>query len=130
MITREELLSLGALRRPQLKDLPPFVFVLRDGLFVPYRSEQAVQLLGEEVFVRREDIRQEDDGEMTWQDLVGYTVFDHELGTVGTIDTIDEQTINTLATLADGRMLPLHEDFIIDIDTDTRTLHVNLPFTL
>ena len=130
MITREELLSLGALRRPQLKDLPPFVFVLRDGLFVPYRSEQAVQLLGEEVFVRREDIRQEDDREMTWQDLVGYTVFDHELGTVGTIDTIDEQTINTLATLADGRMLPLHEDFILDIDTDTRTLHVNLPFTL
>ena len=110
--------------------MPQFVFVERDGLLVPFRSEQAIDLLGEEVFLLRKDVAEEDDGLLTWQDLVGYTICDKETGTVGIIDNIDESTINTLATLTDGRMLPLHEDFILDIDTDSRVLHLNLPFTL
>ena len=32
--------------------------------------------------------------------------------------------------LEDGRMLPLHEDFIVEIDEEARVLHVNLPFSL
>ena len=134
MITRDELLSLGILRRSHLNELPTFVFAMRDGLFVPFRAEQANDLLGEEVWVRRADVADEGDSELTWQDLVGYTIMDEgekgEQTELGVIESIDEQTINTLATLTDGRMLPLHEDFIIDIDTDARMLHVNLPFTL
>ena len=64
---------------------------------------------------------------------MGYTVMDgngHGETAVGVIAHIDESTLNTLATLEDGRMLPLHEDFIIDIDTDARVVHVNLPFAL
>jgi hypothetical protein len=48
----------------------------------------------------------------------------------GVIAQVDESTINTLATLEDGRMLPLHEDFILDIDEDAHELHVDLPFML
>ncbi|MCR5050725.1 MAG: hypothetical protein K6A36_06530 [Paludibacteraceae bacterium] len=129
MITSEELISLGTLRRPQLKDLPPFVFAMRDGLFVPFKCEDAVNLLGEEVFVLRKDIQDEEDGLLTWQDLVGYTVEDNGTA-VGIIRHVDEQTINTLATLEDGRMMPLHEDFILEIDTDAHILRVNLPFAL
>ena len=134
MITREELISLGLLRRPQIKELPDFVFVRRDGLFVPFRSEEAVDLLGEAVFVRRIDVQEDGEELFTWQDLVGYTVIDldanSEESIVGIIAHVDEQTINTLATLEDGRMLPLHEDFIIEIDTHMRILRVNLPFAL
>lgn len=130
MITREDLLSIGILRRTRYRDLPPFVFVQRDGLFVPFRSEQISDLIGEEGFLLRSDVQEEGDGELTWQDLVGYTVQDQEAGTIGIIAHVDEQTINTLATLEDGRMMPLHEDFILDIDTDSRVLHVNLPFAL
>ena len=130
MFNPDQLLSLGILRRQQIKDLPPFVFVKRDGLFVPFRAEQAVDLLGEEVFALRSDIRRDEEGELTWQDLVGFTIQDEQDGEIGIIDYIDESTINTLATLTDGRMVPLHEDFIIDIDTETRVLHVNLPFSL
>jgi hypothetical protein len=46
MITKEELVSLGVLRRTQTQDLPTFVFVLRDGLFVPYRSSDVAELIG------------------------------------------------------------------------------------
>lgn len=130
MITREQLISLGTLRRPMLRDLPAFVFAVRDGLFVPYRSEQAIDLLGEEVFVLRTDVQQDGEEVFTWQDLVGYQLVDAEDGELGSIDYVDESTLNTLATLNNGKLIPLHEDFIVEIDTQARILRVNLPFSL
>ena len=130
MIEENMLISIGVLKRTHYKDLPPFVFVKRDGLFVPFRSENISELMGEEGFVLRSDIQDEDDGLMTWQDLTGYTIEDDETGRVGVIDEIDESTINTLATLDDGRLVPLHEDFILDIDEDAHVLRVHFPFAL
>ena len=130
MITKDDLLSIGFLKRTHNRDLPEFIFVQRDGLFVPFRSSEIASLMGEEIWVKRSDIATDDDDLMTWQDLVGYTIEDDEAGTIGLIDTVDESTINTLATLEDGRMIPLHEDFILDIDEKARVLHVHLPFTL
>ena len=129
MISQDDVLSIGIIRRTHYKDLPPFVFVQRDGLLVPFRSENISDLIGEEGFVLRRDVQDEEDGLMTWQDLVGYTIQD-EGKTVGVIASIDESTINTLATLEDGRLLPLHEDFIIEIDEQARMLRVRLPFVL
>lgn len=129
MISDKDLLSIGVIKRTHYKDLPAFVFVKRDGLFVPFRSENISELIGEEGFVLRSDVQQEDEGTMTWQDLVGYTIVDEEQ-TVGVIADVDESTINTLATLEDGRMIPLHEDFILDIDEEARVLRVHLPFVL
>lgn len=130
MITDKDLLSIGVLKRTHYRDLPEFVFVKRDGLFVPFRSENISELMGEEAFVQRSDVQEEDDGLMTWQDLVGYTVEDDEIGTIGKIADIDESTINTLATLEDGRMMPLHEDFITEIDEEAHILRVQIPFAL
>ena len=134
LITDRDLISIGLLKRTKYRDLPEFIFVKRDGLFVPFRSEQIPELMGEEAFVLRTDIQEEDDGIMTWQDLVGYTVMDEEPSgqqtKIGVIASIDESTINTLATLEDGRMMPLHEDFINAIDEETHLLHVSLPFQL
>lgn len=129
MITDKDLLSIGLIRRTRYKDLPPFVFVKRDGLFVPFRAEQIADLVGEEGFVLRSDVQDEGDGTLTWQDLVGYTIED-EGKVVGKIAQVDESTINTLAILEDERMIPLHEDFIVEIDEDARILRVNLPFEL
>ncbi len=129
MITDKDLLSIGLIRRTRYKDLPTFVFVKRDGLFVPFRSEQIAELVGEEGFVLRSDVQDEGDGTLTWQDLVGYTIED-EGKVVGKIAQVDESTINTLAVLEDERMIPLHEDFIVEIDEDARILRVNLPFEL
>ena len=130
MITKDDLLSIGIIRRTHYKDLPDFVFVQRDNLFVPFRTENISELIGEEGFVLRSDMQNEDEGLLTWQDLAGYTIEDKDAGTLGTIEYIDESTINTLATLNDGRLLPLHEDFITEIDEEKRILRVNLPFAL
>ncbi len=129
MITDKDLLSIGLIRRTRYKDLPPFVFVKRDGLFVPFRSEQIADLVGEEGFVLRSDVQDEGDGTLTWQDLVGFEIED-DGRVVGKIAQVDESTINTLAILEDERMIPLHEDFIVEIDEEARILRVNLPFEL
>ena len=134
MISKDELISIGIIRRTHYKDLPDFVFVLRDGLLVPFRTERISELIGEEGFVLRSEMQGEEDGMLTWQDLVGYTIMDEgengEEEQVGVIAYVDESTINTLATLEDGRMLPLHEDFITEIDEEARVLHVRLPFKI
>ncbi|MBR6304528.1 MAG: hypothetical protein IKR37_02740 [Paludibacteraceae bacterium] len=134
MITKDDLISIGVLKRAHDKDLPEFIFVQRDGLFVPFRSENIAELRGEEGFVLRTDIQDEEDGLMTWQDLVGYTLEDEgengEWTEVGEIAEIDESTINTLAILDDGRMMPLHEDFIIEINEENRILRVHFPFAI
>lgn len=134
MITAKDLISIGVIRRTHYKDLPDFVFVQRDGLFVPFHAEQISELIGEEGFLLRSDVQDEGDGALTWQDLVGFEIRDkREEGKevkVGVIADINESTINTLATLEDGRMMPLHEDFIVDIDEEARVLHVQLPFEL
>ncbi len=134
MISEQDLLSIGFIKRTHYKDLPEFIFVKRDGLFVPFRSECISELMGEEGFVLRSDVQEEEDGLLTWQDLVGYTIKDEgengEWTDVGVIASIDESTINTLATLEDGRLMPLHEDFITEIDEEAHVLRVNLPFAL
>lgn len=134
MISKDDLISIGIIRRTHYKDLPEFVFVLRDGLFVPFRTERISELIGEEGFVLRSEMQGEEDEMLTWQDLVDYTIMDEgengEEEQVGVIAYVDESTINTLATLEDGRMIPLHEDFITEIDEEARVLHVRLPFKI
>ena len=128
MISETDLISIGVLKRTHYKDLPPFVFVRRDGLFVPFRSENISELIGEEGFVLKGDM-EIDDEEMAWVDFEGWTLKEDEL-TIGKIVRVDDSTMNIFAELEDGRMLPLHEDFIAEIDEDAKTLHVNLPFEL
>jgi len=127
-ISDNELVSIGVLKRTHYKDLPPFVFVKRDGLFVPFRSENISELMGEEGFVLQRDVETSDD-EMAWVDFEGWTVQDGD-ERLGQIVRVDDSTMNIFAELDDRRMLPLHEDFIVTIDEDAHVLRVRLPFEL
>jgi ribosomal 30S subunit maturation factor RimM len=53
---------------------------------------------------------------------------DTDQGELGTVDQVDETTINTLITLNDGRLIPIHDDFIIDINANEKLLTICLPF--
>lgn len=128
-----------------------FLFLQLDQLYVPFRvldwrgkgadtliftlsgiesEPEAARLVGAPAYMRRADMSAEAEEQIAWSDLVGYRVIDQESGTLGTVAEVDEQTINTLLTLDDGRMMPIHEDFILSIDTQAHELHVNLPFQL
>ena len=128
MITENDVISIGVLKRTHYKDLPEFIFVKRDGLFVPFRSEKISDLRGEEGFVLKGDM-EIDEGEMAWVDFEGWTLQDSD-EPLGKIVRVDDSTMNIFAELEDGRMLPLHEDFIMEIDEEAKVLRVNLPFEL
>ena len=91
-------------------------------------EQEAQRLIGTEAFMLISDMNQEDEVMPTWQSLVGYRVMDTDQGELGTVDQVDETTINTLITLSDGRLIPIHEDFIIDINAEDKLLTICLPF--
>ena len=126
-----------------------FIILKLDNILVPFRvldwrgkgsdslilqldhinDEQAAQqLIGTEAFMLISDINQEDEIMPTWQSLVGFKVIDTDQGELGIVDIVDETTINTLITLSDGRLIPRHEDFIIDINAEDKRLTICLPF--
>jgi 16S rRNA processing protein RimM len=126
-----------------------FLILKLDNIFVPFRvldwrgkgsdslifqldhiedEQQAQRLVGIEAFMLVTDMNQEDEVMPTWQSLVGYRVMDTDQGELGTVDQVDETTINTLITLSDGRLIPIHEDFIIDINAEDKLLTICLPF--
>lgn len=125
MILNKDLISIGVIRRTHYKDLPEFVFVRRDGLFVPFRSSEISELIGEEGFVLRSDMQE--DGELCWQDLVGYTIIEKDK-VLGTIVAIDDSTMNVFAELDDGRLFPMNQDFLVDIDSTNKKMYVEFPF--
>ena len=120
---------------------PDFIILELDAIKVPFRvldwrskgddvllqlkgvdSEQkANRLVGAQVFMESAD--EEGEKLKTWQDLVGLLVVDDEQGEVGVVEHVDESTANILLFLEDGRVLPIHEDFIVDINDTTLTTH-------
>lgn len=126
-----------------------FLILNIDNIFVPFRvldwrgkgsdslifqldritDEQAAQsLIGCQAYMLASNLSQEDELMPTWQSLVGYQVVDTDQGHLGTVADVDETTINTLITLSDGRLIPIHEDFIINIEPDNKRLTICLPF--
>jgi 16S rRNA processing protein RimM len=126
-----------------------FLILKLDNIFVPFRvldwrgkgsdslifqldnitdEQEAQRLIGTEAFMLLSDMNQEDEVMPTWQSLVGYRVMDTDQGELGTVDQVDETTINTLITLSDGRLIPIHEDFIVDINAEDKLLTICLPF--
>ena len=93
-------------------------------------EQEAQQLVGHQAYMLKSDISNEEDLLPTWQSLVGYQVLDTDQGILGKVTMVDETTINTLVTLENDRLIPLHEDFIIDINSEDKQLIICLPFIL
>ena len=126
-----------------------FLILKLDNIFVPFRvldwrgkgsdslifqldritdEQQAQQLIGHQAYMLKSDISEENEILPTWQSLKGYRVLDTDQGELGTITDVDETTINTLITLNNMQLIPLHEDFIIDIQQEKKQITICLPF--
>lgn len=108
------------------------------GLSVYYPKAEAARIASEAV---------EEGEEMdlsSLRALTGYRVFaideedstDDELATfdLGEITYVDESSMNTLITVVDDddeeRILPLHTDFIVEVDAMERTLLLDIPLEI
>ena len=120
-----------------------------DGIFVPFfmeeyrfksdsvalvkfegvdTQERARELTGVEVYFPRELAERDEEAELSYAALVGYTLIDNNSGDpVGKIAYVDEQTINIMFELEDGRLIPASEELIVDVDQKNRTITLDIP---
>lgn len=100
-------------------------------------QEQAAELASKTIYAEARQLPQDDDADhdadgFYAEDLVGFTATDAALGTpLGTIQDIDLSTANALFIIAapDGRQLlvPIADEFITDIDAESRSIALSLP---
>lgn len=89
-------------------------------------EQKASRLTGLKAYMLRRDCTEGGEEEMlTWQDLIGYQVFGPAKNLLGTLVRVDESTANTLGELDNGKLIPLHEDLILALVEETKTLQVN-----
>jgi 16S rRNA processing protein RimM len=91
-------------------------------------EQTAQQLIGYQAYMLLTDMNEDEELMPTWQSLLGYRVLDSDQGELGTITDVDETTINTLITLNSKQLIPLHEDFIVNIEPDKQLITICLPF--
>lgn len=91
-------------------------------------QERARELTGCDVFFPRALADEDDSGELSYAQLIGFTLIDDTTGkAVGEIASIDDNTVNLLFELTDGTLIPAAEELITDIDTDKHTIMVVVP---
>lgn len=128
-----------------------------DGIYVPFYAEsirtkgsfsylvkfegidsefEAKKLVNKTIYARKdklkEYIEENYDEEYTlYDDLIGCTIVDTEKGEIGKVVEIDSNTENELFIVerpdGDTVYIPLTEDFIEEIDEDSKTIRMNLP---
>ena len=90
--------------------------------------ERARELTGSDVYFPRNMATSDENDELSYAQLVGYTIINANDGKeVGEIALIDEQTINIMFELTDGTLIPASEELITDIDTEKKTITINIP---
>ncbi|WP_280122459.1 ribosome maturation factor RimM [Duncaniella muricolitica] len=98
-------------------------------------EQKARTLTGRPFYLLDSDIPEPDDadgeGGFYLSDLIGFTLADSIAGTVGEITDYNDATANLLliVTTPDGEevYIPVADEYIDEVDTDTRTLHTTLP---
>lgn len=135
------------------------IITCEDGIFVPFfissarpKSSQSLLLsidgvssemearhfAGKTIYVKRDEIAMDEDydGEdgAYASDYIGYTITDDEQGLIGEIADIDDSTENCLFIVrrTDGTevLIPIAQEYITAIDTDTKTISMSLPIGL
>ncbi len=125
-----------------------FIILKLDEIFVPFRvtdwrtkgsedvllslqgvgtEQQAARLVGAEAYMLRSDLNEQAEEPMDYEQLVGYKLCDVERGEIGTISAIDTSTMNTLVQLDNGLLLPLHEDFVVEVNASVARLVIRMP---
>ena len=126
-----------------------YVVLMIDGILVPFffeeyrwkndetvlakfcdidTQERAMELTGCDVYFPRNIAEgMSTEGNVSWAQIVGYTLLDTQNNMVGRISAVDDQTINLLFELEDGRLIPANEQLIRNINTEKREITMEIP---
>ena len=132
----------------------PYIFCQIDGIFVPFfieeirsktdvtclikletidSEEDAKSLTGMEFFLSKEQLTDPVAEEPAWADFIDFSIVDENAGFLGKVESVDDSTQNVLFCLKNGEdelLIPAHEHFIINIDSDEKVIYVSVPAEL
>ncbi len=128
------------------------VFILIDGLPVPFFIEEFSERLPDSIILKLEDIHSEQEARkltsypvytekkfltniksaeiLHIDQFIGFSVIDKKSGKIGTLQSVIQNTNNPLLSIIDGKkeiLIPLQEEFILDIDVDKNEILVDCP---
>lgn len=92
-------------------------------------KEKAHPLQGKDIFAKDDDLTEILDGE-EYDHLVGYEINDKTTGKIGIIEEIVEMPFQFLAKVMKDKkeiLIPLNDDFILNIDEKKKLLEMELP---
>lgn len=94
-------------------------------------ADDAQQLIGSNVYFENRFITDSDQEEVSLSYFVGFKIINEKGEELGTIVDIDDQTENWLFIAEDANnkeiLIPAHEEFIVDINHNKKTIEMDLP---
>ena len=93
-------------------------------------EEAAKELIGSKVFIGESAIIASESSLPKMHSLTGYTVIDESLGELGILEDIIENSENPLLRITKGSreiLLPLHDEFIKKVDSESSIIFVSSP---
>lgn len=92
-------------------------------------KEKAHILQGKDIFAKIEDLTEILEEE-TYNELIGYEIIEESIGNIGKIEKIIEMPFQFLAQIIRDKkevLIPLHSDFVLDIDKKSKCVKMKLP---
>ena len=94
--------------------------------------EDADELSGKDIFARKEAINgwDDEDDDLTIEDLIGWTLIDENDATVGKITDYEDIPGNPclyVETIDGQVMIPFNDDLILSVDEESQTLSMSVP---
>jgi 16S rRNA processing protein RimM len=127
------------------------VFLEQKGSFVPYFIEDIIALDSNKVLIKFEEIDKKDqadvlkgsklflslsflpkleNGHFYYHDLISYEVIDSEKGNIGVVKEFVEASSQVIMTVIFGEkeiLIPFHDDFILEVNNENKTISMKLP---
>lgn len=129
----------------------PFVIFEIQGIFVPFfiaeyrfksnetaliklegidSDEKARAFAGQTVYLPKKYLGMVEDTEIELDYFVGFLLIDQQVGELGIISEVDQTTENALFVIQkqdDELLIPVGDDYIVEIDHDNKKIVVSLP---
>lgn len=89
--------------------------------------EDAEEIVGRDIYALDEDYEYEDEDEL---DVIGWRMEDEDGSFVGVIEDIEDIPGNICLCVNNGGnmvLVPFHEDLLVSIDPDSKTIVMNIP---
>ena len=93
-------------------------------------EEKANKILKKETFLPLKDLPKLEGNKFYYHEIIGFKVIDEKTGEIGEVVEINDQTSQTIIIINNGVkkiMIPLVDDFLIDLNKKNKIITFNLP---